>query len=120
MFKSSVSQFMTMIYSMEYNEEKSNQVTNQVTNQVEELSMQLTSSMRRVIGFCILPRSAQEIMDEIGVTNQYKNRQRQIVSLVEKGILAMTQPDSPTSPTQKYYLTALGKTLLEKDRSGNK
>jgi len=101
---------------MEYDEEESNQVT----NQVEELSMQLTSSMRRVIGFCVLPRSAQEIMNEIGVTNQYKNRQRHIVSLVEKGILAMTQPDSPTSPTQKYYLTALGKALLENDKSGSK
>ena len=112
---------MTVIYSMEYDEEESNQVsnqvTNQVTNQVEELSMQLTSSMRRVIGFCILPRSAQEIMDEIGVTNQYKNRQRHIVSLIEKGILAMTQPNSPKSPTQKYYLTELGKALLENDKS---
>ena len=26
----------------------------------------------------------------------------------------MTQPDSPKSPTQKYYLTELGKQLIEK------
>ena len=51
-------------------------------------------------------------MDEIGVTNQYNNRQRHIVPLVEMGVLAMTQPDSPKSPTQKYYLTELGKALL--------
>ena len=30
------------------------------------------------------------------------------------GVLAMTQPDSPKSLTQKYYLTELGKALLEK------
>jgi ATP-dependent DNA helicase RecG len=34
--------------------------------------------------------------------------------LLELRILVMTQPDSPKSPTQKYYLTEIGKTFLEK------
>lgn len=33
--------------------------------------------------------------------------------LIEGGLVAMTQPDSPKSPTQKYYLTELGRKLLE-------
>jgi len=93
----------------------SNQVSNQVNNQVEDIRLKLTSTQNRIITFCTSPRSAQEIMDEIGVTNQYDNRQRHIVPLVEMGVLAMTQPDSPKSPTQKYYLTELGKALLEKE-----
>lgn len=93
----------------------SNQVNNQVSNQVEDIRLKLASTQNRIITFCTSPRSAQEIMDEIGVTNQYNNRQRHIVSLVEMGVLAMTQPDSPKSPTQKYYLTELGKALLEKE-----
>ena len=93
----------------------SNQVNNQVNNQVEDIRLKLTSTQNRIITFCTSPRSAQEIMDEIGVTNQYNNRQRHIVSLVDMGVLAMTQPDSPKSPTQKYYLTELGKALLEKE-----
>ena len=92
----------------------SNQASNQVSNQVEDIRLKLTSTQDRIITFCTSPRSAQEIMDEIGVTNQYNNRQRHIVSLVEMGVLAMTQPDSPKSPTQKYYLTELGRDLLEK------
>ena len=31
------------------------------------------------------------------------------------GVLAMTQPDSPKSPTQKYYLTELGKAVIENE-----
>ena len=93
----------------------SNQASNQVSNQVEDIRLKLTSTQDRIITFCTSPRSAQEIMDEIGVTNQYNNRQRHIVSLVEMGVLAMTQPDSPKSPTQKYYLTELGRDLLEKE-----
>ena len=93
----------------------SNQVNNQVNNQVEDIRLKLTSTQNRIITLCTSPRSAQEIMNEIGVTNQYNNRQRHIVSLVEMGVLAMTQPDSPKSPTQKYYLTELGKALLENE-----
>lgn len=89
--------------------------SNQVSNQVEDIRLKLTSTQNRIIILCMSPRSAQEIMDEIGVTNQYNNRQRHIVSLVEMWVLAMTQPDSPKSPTQEYYLTELGKALLEKE-----
>ena len=32
------------------------------------------------------------------------------------GYLVIIQPDSPNSPTQKYYLTELGKALLENDK----
>ena len=30
----------------------------------------------------------------------------------------MTHPDSPKSPTQKYYLTSLGKVLLQNEANG--
>ena len=38
-----------------------------------------------------------------------------IDSLIAEGLVAMTQPDSPKSPTQKYYMTDLGKTLLKNE-----
>ena len=89
----------------------SNQVNNQVSNQVNTL--QLTISQKDIISFCSVPRTAQEIMDKIGLTNQSINRRRHILSLVEIGVLAMTQPDSPNSPTQRYVLTEEGRKLLE-------
>ena len=84
MFKSSVSQFITVIYSVEYeagagNVSGSVLSRDQVSNQVEDIRLKLTSSQNRIITFCTSPRSAQEIMDEIGVTNQYNNRQRQFI-----------------------------------------
>ena len=62
-----------------------NQVSNQVSNQVEDIRLKLTSSQNRIITFCASPRSALEIMDVIGISNQYNNRQRHIVPLVEMG-----------------------------------
>jgi len=32
------------------------------------------------------------------------------------GLIEMTQPDSPKSPTQKYRLTEKGKSVLEGDK----
>ena len=103
--------FTVVMWRKEVDGTEDGVVSNQVNNQVDDIRLKLTSSQNRIITFCTSPRSAQEIMDEIGVTNQYNNRQRHIVPLVEMGVLAMTQPDSPKSPTQKYYLTELGKEI---------
>ena len=45
-------------------------------------------------------------------TNRTRFKKKYIDPLMKMGILAMTQPDSPKSPTQKYYLTEMGKALL--------
>lgn len=55
-----------------------NQVTNQVGNQVgnqanvaKKLTKKdLTGQQKDIINFCSVPRSSQEIMDHIGVSNQ--------------------------------------------------
>lgn len=108
--------FTVVMWRKEVDGTEDGVVSNQVNNQVDDIRLKLTSSQNRIITFCASPRSALEIMDVIGISNQYNNRQRHIVPLVEMGVLAMTQPDSPKSPTQKYYLTELGKALLEKEK----
>lgn len=69
---------------------KSNQPTLKVTkesNQLANDSNQVRQSMvtRKLIkkeedirNFCSIPRTAQEIMDRLGITNQSKNRMRYI------------------------------------------
>lgn len=87
-----------------------NQVTNQVSNQVGNLvnvanrltKRDLTSQQKDIINFCSVPRSSQEIMDHIGVSNQYVNRRRHLLPLIEAGFIEMTDVESPNSPTQKY------------------
>lgn len=62
----------------------------------------LTGKDKIVIRFCKKPRSAQEIMDKLGLKNISQNRRRYITRLVSMGLLSMTIPDKATSINQKY------------------
>ena len=95
--------------------EKSNQVGNQVepkSNQVQDSDTRLRHSdtpkvllsnkQRDIVNFCSVPRTTAEIMERLGLSNQTKNRERYITSLVAAGYLQMTNPDNPTASNQKY------------------
>ncbi|MBL6466896.1 MAG: AAA family ATPase, partial [Prevotellamassilia sp.] len=47
-------------------------------------------------------RTTAEIMERLGLSNQTKNRERYITSLVAAGYLQMTNPENPTASNQKY------------------
>ena len=107
-------------------EEKSNQVGNQVeekSNQVQDSDtrlrhsntnldtqlrhsdtkkVSLSNKQRDIVNFCSVPRTTAEIMERLGLSNQTKNRERYITSLVAAGYLQMTNPDNPTASNQKY------------------
>ena len=99
-------------------EQKSNQVEEK-SNQVEEKSNQvqdsdtrlrhsntkkvsLSNKQRDIVNFCSVPRTTAEIMERLGLSNQTKNRERYIASLVAAGYLQMTNPENPTASNQKY------------------
>ena len=63
---------------------------------------QLTKKQQDIINFCSIPRSAQEIMDRLGIQNQSRSRKRYIQSMIEDGQLEMTIPENPNDPNQKY------------------
>lgn len=58
------------------------------------------------------PTSVVELMQAAKQTNRTRFKKKYLDPLMKMGILAMTQPNSPKSPTQKYYLTEMGKALL--------
>ena len=110
-------EFVITVWRGESNqvEEKSNQVekkSNQPGNQVEQKSNQvqdsdtkkvsLSNKQRDIVNFCSVPRTTAEIMERLGLSNQTKNRERYITSLVAAGYLQMTNPDNPTASNQKY------------------
>ena len=113
-------EFVITVWRGESNqvEEKSNQVegkSNEVegkSNQVEGKSNQvqdsdtkkvsLSNKQRDIVNFCSVPRTTAEIMERLGLSNQTKNRERYITSLVAAGYLQMTNPDNPTASNQKY------------------
>ena len=70
-----------------------------------------------LLGMMIKPMSAKEMRQFCGLKDATYFKTNIIDALIEGGLVAMTQPDSPNSPTQKYYLTESGKSLLENDKS---
>ena len=114
-------------------EEKSNQVdgksnqvdgkSNQVENSDTDLNtfdgdlgtrlrhsdtpkVSLSNKQRDIVNFCSVPRTTTEIMERLGLSNQTKNRERYISSLVAAGYLQMTNPENPTASNQKYLNSA--------------
>jgi ATP-dependent DNA helicase RecG len=84
----------------------------QVRDQVRTKYDMTWDQVAPLIKQCTEPTSVSELMALYGFTNRTKFRKAYIAPLVASGVLAMIQPDSPTSPTQKYYLTDFGKKLL--------
>ena len=106
-------EFVITVWRGESNqvEGKSNQVegkSNQVegkSNQVQDSDtkkVSLSNKQRDIVNFCSVPRTTAEIMERLGLSNQTKNRERYITSLVAAGYLQMTNPDNPTASNQKY------------------
>lgn len=78
------------------------QVSEQVSEQVAKLLLQCAAQ----------PRSKQEMLIVLGLSNAYLNYKRHIVPLLEQGLIAMTLPDKPQSRLQRYRLTPQGQALL--------
>jgi len=53
------------------------------------------------------------LMEKLGLHDRKSFRQNHLQPALEQGLIEMTQPDSPKSPTQKYRLTNAGKHLLK-------
>ncbi len=64
--------------------------------------IKLTKKKEDIRNFCLVPRSAQEIMERLGISNQSKNRQKYIGELLAAGVLEMTIPNNPKDKNQRY------------------
>ena len=60
------------------------------------------------------PMSAKDMRDFCNQKDATYFKTHVIDPLITEGIVAMTHPDSPKSPTQKYYLTDFGKSMFDK------
>ena len=75
-------------------------VSEQVSEQVSELINTVDGEMTRT-----------EIMNRLGVKSRPYFMNNYIKEAFDKGVIELTQPDKPNSPTQKYRLTEKGKHL---------
>ena len=99
-------EFVITVWRGESNEVegKSNQVQDSDTQlrHSDTKKVSLSNKQRDIVNFCSVPRTTAEIMERLGLSNQTKNRERYITSLVAAGYLQMTNPENPTASNQKY------------------
>ena len=84
-----------------------NQESNQESNQV-------TDKLMQILGFCVESHSRNDILNKIGLTNQFKNYRKHIEPLLKLGLIELTIPDNPKNRNQKYITTEKGKAVLNK------
>ena len=116
-FKSTATQFMTIIYSMEYEptDQQGEQHGTKLGLSWDQVGTKLGLSWDEVEKLFIAlqePKSMGELKDLYGWSNTTKFKAKYVSPLIEKKIVGMTLPDKPTSPKQKYFLTDSGKALL--------
>ncbi|MBK8805198.1 MAG: putative DNA binding domain-containing protein [Bacteroidales bacterium] len=92
------------------------QVTDQVTDQVkeqvrEQVREQVKEQVNLMISIFHNEMSVLQLMTKLNLTGRRNFLQNYLQPALEAGLIEMTQPDSPNSPTQKYKLTEKGKTL---------
>lgn len=56
-----------------------------------------------LLEFCTTAKSFKEILIRFGYSNKQYFRKKILNPLIQKGLLSPTWPNSPNSPTQKYY-----------------
>jgi predicted HTH transcriptional regulator len=78
----------------------------------------LTSEHFAILKSCKTPLPIAELMKIVGRSNRTKFRKSIINPLMTAGLLEMTEPNSPKSPTQKYRTTNKGLEAI-KDQKGN-
>ena len=61
-----------------------------------------TQDENKLVQFCAVARSRQEMMDYMGLVNRKHFIERYLKPLLSTGKLAMTIPDKPSSKNQKY------------------
>lgn len=78
-----------------------------------QVSEQVSAQVQQLLSLCAQePRTKQELLAALQLSNAYLNYKRHIVPVLDRGLIAMTLPDKPQSRLQRYRLTAQGRALL--------
>ena len=87
-----------------FNIQDNTKIRDQVRDQVKDQ----VGDQVDIESYCETPKTLNEIMSHYGYKNKTKFRNKFINPLIEKGLIALTNPDSPNSPNQKYISTKQG------------
>lgn len=73
--------------------------------------------LKEMLQKMVEPMSAKDMRNLCGQKDHSYFKSNVIDPLLGAGIVAMTHPDTPKSPNQKYYLTEYGKSLMDNENT---
>ena len=122
-FKSSESQFMTVIYSVDYKAagraaskdtgKDAGKDTGNDAISINRLDLYVLKLLK-VVGNKTL--TVKEMMDMLDLKGSDNFRKKYLNPAIENGYMKLLYPDTPKKKGQAYYLTELGQVLLEKEQ----
>lgn len=89
------------------------EATEQVTEQATE---QVTEQVAQLLKFAAGEMTRAELMAAVGLKARVNFSRNYLDPALEKGLIEMTLPDSPKSPTQRYRLTPKGRQLANQGK----
>ena len=92
-------------------ESTSSSTSNSTSNSTSDLV--ITEQEKRLLGILDRDMSIRAMMDALEFSSRPMFIANYLNPATSAGLVEMTQPDSPKSPTQKYRLTEIGKSLRE-------
>jgi len=81
------------------------QATMQAAEQAERIE--------KILAFCAVPRTREEIQEFINIVNRDYFRKDILKPLLDAGLLLPTLPDKLISPNQRYYAFKQKESLLD-------
>lgn len=87
--------------------------TQQVSSKYPASTQQVTRQVKMLLEATHAAMSRAELMDALSLKDRVNFSQKYLEPALLDGLVEMTQPDSPKSPTQKYRLTEKGRIFLE-------
>jgi len=90
-----------------------NQAENQAENYTATLEKLISSKVIDILDYCSVERKKEEIFTFFKIKKSSKNFKNHIKPIILLGWIALTKPDKPSSPNQKYLTTPKGKLLLK-------
>ncbi len=103
-----------IIYTDQVTDQVTEQVTEQVAQQViQQVIQQVTPQVEKLLQVFEGSHFREELQEKLGLSDRENFRKMYLQPAIEQGWVALTIPDKPTSPKQKYYLTEKGKEALE-------
>ncbi len=76
-------------------------------------TLKLNAKSIEILNICRTPQKRKDILRKIGLTNQTKNFQNNILPLIQEKYLELTIPDKPKSKNQKYQTTSEGIDIIK-------